>query len=221
MLKIRLFCAVFLLSASACTFGHRPEPTHYLPVGNDLQLALTLPDASWQLSTKAPSFVAQKMIDHLRHELSASGHHMDEQRLLRLARQRLSANEGFVANEASKAYLMIDFSPLRHPDADPPGWEDLHGSAYGALLALENEAGISNLKSDISTLRIAGGHKAWRIEARYLLDGKPRLFIGIIGYSAPYRFYFYYNDCLCLAQDRRDMEQIFSSMRLEPMSGKE
>lgn len=217
MLKIPLFCTVFLLLTSACTFSHRPEPTHYLPVGTDLELAMTLPNVSWQLSTEAPPFVAQKMIEHLRQELSAAGHRMDEQRLLRLARQRLSVNEGFVANETSNAYLMIDFSPLRQPDADP-SWDDLYGSAYGALLALENEAGISHLESDISALRVAGGHKAWRIEARYLLDGQAHLFIGIIGYKTPYRFYFYYNDFLRLAQDRRDMEQILNSMRLEPMS---
>lgn len=220
MLKMRLFCAVFLLLASACTFRHLPEPTHYLPVGTDLELAMTLPNASWQLSRKAPPFVAQRMTDHLRQELSAAGHSMDEHRLLRFARQRLSVNEGFVANAASDAYLMIDFSPRRQTETDP-SWADLQGSAHGALLALENEPGISNLESDISAMRLAGGIKACRVEARYLLDGQAHLFIGIIGYRAPYRFYFYYNDFLRNEQDQIDMEQILNSMQLQRISGAE
>lgn len=215
---MRFFCVVFLLLASACTFTHRPAPTHHLPVGTDLQLAMSLPGESWQLSAEAPPFLAQRMIDHIRQELSDAGHSLDEQYILRLAHQRLALNEGFVANEKSQACLMIDFSPLRANETGPD-LNDLYRSAYGALLALENEAGISDLESDISKVPISGGHKAWRIEADYLLDGQPHLFIGIIGYRAPYRFYFYYNDFLRNAQDRTDMEQILSSMQLQTVSG--
>ncbi|MEZ4485384.1 MAG: hypothetical protein R2864_12615 [Syntrophotaleaceae bacterium] len=67
------------------------------------------------------------------------------------------------------ASLMIDFS--RCVQTGQVGTRRfLRGSAYGALLALENEAGVSQLKSEISTMCIAGSRKAVRIDASYLVD---------------------------------------------------
>ena len=206
-------CLVCLI-LSACSVARTQAPTHHLPIDETLQVAMVLPGARWQLHKEAPPFVAQQMTEHLQQELSAAGHKMDEKQLLQLARKRLSVNEGYVVNEGSGAVLMVDFS-LQQPDTEAPTMAELRGSAYGALLALENEAGVSGLESRFATIRIAGGKKACRVEARYLLDGKAHLFIGIIGYRSPYRYYFYYNDLLRNVQDQVDMEQILHSLELQ------
>lgn len=204
---------VFSLPIIACSPMSRPDPTHFLSIDKQLQLGLVLPGFRWQLSKEPPAFWTHKMIAHLRREMSALAPSIDDRQLLWLAKKRLAVNEGYVFNKHSGALLMIDFS-LRREAKHVPTQSALRASAYGSVLALENEQGVAQLESRIGSLRIDGGSRASKVEAKYSLDGEPRLFIGVVGFRAPYRFYFYYNDSLRNPRDRIEMDQILNSLQL-------
>lgn len=209
-----LFCIVaLLLAVSGCSPALKPTPTHRLQIDDRMFLAMALPSPRWQFSTEAPAFVSKKMTDHLRQEVVAVAPEISEEQLLLLAQKRLAVNEGYVFNQHSGACLMIDFSSRRQGIADPTRAE-LKESAYGALLALANEEGVTDLETRITSSYIAGPAKACKVEARYLLEGQPRLFIGVIGFASPYRIYLYYNDSLRDPRDRVEMEQILNSLQL-------
>ncbi len=213
MHKIFFFAVVFMLTVTSCSPALKPSPTHRLQIDKHLELAMALPSSRWQLSEEPPAFLAQKISDHLRQEVSSFAPSVNDNQLLLLARKRLAVNEGYVFNEHSGAWLMIDFS-LRRESRNAPTLSELRASAYGSLLALENEEGVADLESRIGSLSIDGGSRASKIEANYCLDGKPQLFIGIIGFKAPYRFYLYYNDSLRDPQDQIEMHQILNSLQL-------
>ncbi|APG26916.1 hypothetical protein A7E78_03125 [Syntrophotalea acetylenivorans] len=168
---------VFMLTAVSCSPATRQTPTHHLSIDEHLQLALVLPSPRWQLSEEPPDFLAQKMTDHLRQEVSAFAPDIEVKQLLSLAQKRLAVNEGYVFNKHSGALLMIDFS-LRREGKGGPALSELQASASGALLALENEEGVADLESHIGSLAINGGSRAGKMEANYSLDGKPQLFMG-------------------------------------------
>ncbi len=205
--------AVFLLTVLGCAPALKPKPTHRLAIDQHLQLGLFLPSSRWQFSKEPPAFFAQKMTEHLRREISVYVPEVKDKHLLSLAQKRLAVNEGYVFNRHSGALLMIDFSSRRERES-APALSDLQASAYGSLIALENEEGVTDLKSHIDSLAIQGGSRASRVKASYFLDGKPRFFMGIIGHKAPYRFYLYYNDPLLDPQDRIEMERIFNSLQI-------
>jgi len=213
MQRMLIFTVVLLLAISGCSPVPKPTPTHRLQIDNHLQLAIILPSSRWQFSTEAPVFLAKKMSDHLRQEIIAVAPAVNDEQLLMMARKRLAVNEAYVFNEHSGACLMIDFSSRRQGKTDPTRAE-LKESAYGALLALANEEGVTDLESRIATTAIAGSSRACRVEASYLLDEQARLFIGIIGYKSPHRFYLYYNESLRDPRDRIEMEQILKSLQL-------
>jgi hypothetical protein len=217
MHRVLFSSVVLLLVFSSCAPVLKPTPTHRLQIDNRLELALALPSLRWQFSTEAPAFIAQKMIDHLRQEVATIAPEINDKQLLLLARKRLSVNEGYVSNEHSGAYLMIDFSSRRQEKTGQTRGE-LQASAHGALLALANEEGVTNLESRITSSSIVGSSNACRVEARYLLDGQARSFVGLIGYKAPYRFYLYYTDPLRDPRDQVEMEQILNSLQLLPTS---
>jgi hypothetical protein len=204
---------VFTLTVVSCSPAIKPAPTHHLSIDKHLQLAMVLPSPRWQLSEEPPGFFAQKMTDHLRQEVSAFKPDIEDKQLLLLAQKRLAVNEGYVFNRHTGALLMIDFS-LRRENKDAPTLSELQASAHGSLLVLENEEGVTDLKSRIGSLTIDGGSRASKMEATYSLDGKPQLFMGIIGFMAPYRFYLYYNDSLEDPQDRIEMNIILNSLQL-------
>lgn len=213
MHRILFLTVVFMLTVTSCSPTLKPRPTHYLPIDKHLELAMALPGPRWQLSKEPPAFLAQKMSDHLRQEVSAFAPDVNDKQLLLLAQKRLAVNEGYVFNEYSRAWLMVDFS-LRRESKKAPTLSELRASAYGSLLALQNEEGVTGLESRIGSFSIDGASKASKVEARYYLDGKPQLFIGIIGFKAPYRIYLYYNDSLRDPQDRIEMDQILNSLQL-------
>jgi hypothetical protein len=207
------FTVVLLLTISGCSPIPKPTPTHRLQIDSRLQLAMAIPSPGWQFSTEAPAFIAKKMVDHLRQEVVAVAPHVNDKQLLLLAKKRLAVNEAYVFNENSGACLMIDFSSRRQGRTAPTRAE-LKASAHGALLALANEEGVTDLKSRISTSAIAGSSRGCRVEATYFLNGQPQLFIGIIGFKDPYRFYLYYNDLLRNPRDRVEIEQFLNSLQL-------
>ncbi len=213
MQRVFFLTVVVLLTASSCSPVLKPTPTHRLQIDKRLQLAMALPSPRWQFGSEAPNLVAQKMSDHLRQEVAAAAPHISDKQLLLLARKRLAVNEGYVSNEHSGACLMIDFSSRRQGKTDPTRAE-LKASAYGALLALANEEGVTDLEYQMAPSFIAGPSKAQRVEAHYLLGGEARFFVGIIGFKAPYRFYLYYNDSLRDPRDGIEMEQILNSLQL-------
>lgn len=213
MYRVFVLTVVFMLTVTSCSPKLKPSPTHRLQIDKHLELAIAFPSSRWQLSKEPPAFLAQKMSDHLRQEVSGLTFGVSDKQLLTLARKRLAVNEGYVFSEHSGAWLMIDFS-LRRESKDAPTLSELRASTYGSLMALENEEGVTDLKSKIGSLWIEGGSRASKIEANYYLDGEPQLFMGIIGFKEPYRFYLYYNDSLRDPRDRIEMDQILNSLQL-------
>lgn len=213
MLKPFFLAVLFMLMVASCTPALKLNPTHRLQIDKQLEVTLALPSLRWQFSKEPPVFLAQKMTEHLRQEVSGITPDVNDKQLLLLARKRLAVNEGYVFNEHSGAWLMVDFS-LRGEGNKAPTLSELRASAYGSLLALQNEEGVTGLKSRVGSFSIDGASRASRVEASYYLDGKPQLFVGIIGFRAPYRIYLYYNDSLRDQRDQVEMDQILNSLQL-------
>ncbi len=204
-------CLIFWLAGCAARTTDRK--TVVLPVDESVQLEIVPSDSRWEISRQAPPFLVDRIIDHLREETAASGAQLSDSQLRQLAQKRLAVNEVFVANPATGAYLMIDFS--RIPEgAAPPGREDIFGSAYGAGLALENENGVSEVSRKIRSVRLAGSRLTYRTDIRYRLHGEPRRFVGIVGCTSSHRFYFYYTDLLRDPLDAELMERVLRSLRI-------
>jgi hypothetical protein len=213
MKNVFAIMALLIFGLTGCAVRTAEKPTVILPVDGDLQVEFTLPGERWEFSRQAPAFLVDQIVDHLREETAASGVQLNETQLQQLARKRLAVNEAFVANPGTGAYLMIDFSRL--PEGAPsPEKDEIWGSAYGAELALKNENGVSDVSSKIRSVRLAGSRFAYRTDIRYRLHGEPRRFVGIVGCTTAYRFYFYYNDLLRDPLDFELMERTLRSLRL-------
>ncbi len=206
-----LICLSFWLAGCAARTTERKAVV--LPIDESVRLEIVLSDSRWEISRQAPPFLVDLIIDHLEEETAVSGTQLSKTQLRQLAQKRLAVNEAFVSNQATGAYLLIDFSRLPG-GAAPPDRKDIFGSTYGAGLALENEKGVSGLSADIRSVRLAGSRLAYRTDIRYRLHGEPRRFIGIVGCTASHRFYFYYTDFLRDPLDAELMERMLRSLRI-------
>jgi hypothetical protein len=209
-----LILAALLVSGCLPTHvpGRAPET---LTIENELELSLVLPENGWELAREAPDFLVRQITDHLQEEAVASGLRLNDWQLQQVARKRLAVNEGFVVNPDSLAYLMIDFRRLS-PDEAIPDKDSLVGSAYGAELSLRNERGVTEVSSKIRRFPIAGSQLAYRTDIRYRLHGHSRKFVGIVGRTGSYRFYFYFNDLLHDPVNAEQMDRLFRSLTIRP-----
>jgi hypothetical protein len=202
------------LLVSGCLPAHAPSrDPETLIIDNELVLSLVLPENGWELAREAPDFLVRQIVDHLREEAVASGLRLNDRQLQQVARKRLAVNEGFVVNPDSLAYLMIDFRRMSSDEAIPDK-DSLIGSAYGAELSLKNERGVTGVSSKIRRVRIDGSHLAYRTDIRYRLNGHSRKFVGIIGRTGSYRFYFYFNDLLHDPVNAEQMNSLFRTLAI-------
>lgn len=193
-------------------------PAETLQIVPGLALKVELPSDRWSISREAPSFLVEEIAEHLEHELLSQGKKLDPAALQAAAQKRLAANEAYIVDPASGAYLAIDFSPLREGEA-APGKKAIAASAKYAGEGLVDEAGATEVRQKSSRTEIRGAEVAYRVDASFRMHGEPRKFIGIIGFRAPYWFYFYYTDPLRDAGDIQEMEQLLRTLVVSPASG--
>lgn len=184
-----------------------------LRIGADLTVDFTLPGDRWVMTREAPAFLLEETVEHLEHELAAQGKHPDSDALKRAAEKRLAANEAYLCNPASHACMVIDFSPLREGE-EAPGKRAIAASARYAGEGLEDEEGLSEVRQKNGSTRVKGADAAYRIDATFRSHGEPRRFLGIVGFRAPYWFYFYYTDPLKDLNDYGEMEAILGTFTL-------
>jgi hypothetical protein len=188
-------------------------PAETLQLVPDLDLKVELPGDRWSISREAPAFLIEETAEHLEHELLAQGKKVDPAALQAAAKKRLAANEAYIVNTASRAYLTIDFSPLREGET-APGKKAIAASAKYAGEGLVDEEGATEVRQKSSKTEIRGAEAAYRVDASFRMHDEPRKFIGIIGFRAPYWFYLYYTDPLRDAADILEMEQILQTIVL-------
>jgi hypothetical protein len=188
-------------------------PAETLQLVPGVVLKVELPSDRWSISREAPAFLVEEIAEHLEHELLAQGKKVDPAGLQAAAQKRLAANEAYIVNAASGAYLAIDFSPLREGEA-APGKKAIAASAKYAGEGLVDEEGATEVRQKSSKTKLGGAELAYRVDARFRMHDEPRNFIGIIGFRAPYWFYFYYTDPLRDARDIQEMEQILRTLIL-------
>jgi len=188
-------------------------PAETLQLVPGLALQVELPGARWSISREAPSFLVEETAEHLEHELLAQGKKVDSSALEAAARKRLAANEAYIVNTASRAYLTIDFSPLRAGEK-APGKKAVAASAKYAGEGLVDEEGATDVRQASSRTELQGAEVAYRVDASFRMHDEPRKFIGIVGFRAPYWFYLYYTDSLGDDADILEMEQILRTLVL-------
>jgi hypothetical protein len=188
-------------------------PAETLDIVPGLVLKAEFPGDRWSITREAPSFLVEEIAEHLEHELLAQGKKVEPAALRAAAQKRLAANEAYIVNPTSGAYLAIDFSPLREGEA-APGKKAIAASARYAGEGLVDEEGATEVSQKSSKTELQGASVAYRVDASFRMHDEPRKFIGIIGFRKPYWFYLYYTDPLRDAADAREMEQILQSIVL-------
>jgi len=194
-----------------------PLRAETLRVAPGVALQYTLPAAHWKVALEAPEFLLEETAEHLEHELAAQGKHLDASALQAAARKRLAANEAYIFNPDSGAYLAIDFSALRDGEK-APGRGAIAESARLAGESLESEEGTRDVRHDYRKAAVAGAEVAYRVDATFRHHDEPRRFIGIIGFRSPYWFYLYYTDPQRDAADVGEMEEILRTLILLPFA---
>lgn len=170
----------------------------------------------WRWSNTPPQSVLAEVAEHIGHEAAAKGQAPSQKQLLAAAQTRLAANEVFLYNPQSSAYMTLDLSPL-HQGERPPGKETIELSARYAGQSLEQEEGVEKLQGQTSEYSIVGAWYAYRYNANYLHHDHKMYFSGVIGFSSPYWFFFYFTDYQNDAADKQKAEQLFESIRIETL----
>lgn len=170
--------------------------------------------SGWQWAKEPPESILAEIAEHIGHEAAEKGQTPSNNQLLEAARKRLSANEVLLYNPQSTAYTTLDLSPL-HQGERPPGKEAIKLSAKYAGQSLEQEEGVNQLQGQTEKFSIDGAWYAHRYNANYMHHDEKMYFSGVIGFSSPYWFFFYYTDYLKDPADRQKAEEIFKSIRIE------
>ena len=205
-----ILCLLLVLGSPCAAAG--PE---VLTLADGTSLQFSLPAGGWIFSRTPPDFLVRDRAADLGDELAAKGQSPSPDQVEKLARQRLKENEGFVYQPQSESYLLIDFSPLAAGER-PPGPAGIAASARAAAEMLGQEEGTTEAVTDQRRITFPGMTEAWRLDARYRLNGTPRRFIGIIGFRAPYWVFLYYTDKGVNAADPTRMEALLKGARIAP-----
>ncbi len=175
-------------------------------------LEFSLPNERWQHASEPPTFLVDKTAAHLDPNMKKMiGSQTMSSRDVAL--KILSANELFIYNAASEAFLAVDFSPLREGE-DAPSRRTIAASARLAGESLANEEGLSDVVQDTSKTRIDGADYAYRLDAGFHKHGDDIRFIGITGFAEPHWFYLYYTDYNQSSQDLAEMETLLKTVRI-------
>lgn len=182
-------------------------------ISSNLRLYFTVPDG-WVSDSDPPQFLVEEMAEHIEHDAESKGQHPTSEQLQRAARQRFKDNEVLVYNPRTHSFMTLDFSRLRQGER-PPSQNSIELSARYAGESLGNEEGVSKLSTRTSSANVAGAWYAHRLDASYRHHDKPMVFVGIVGFSTPFWFYFYYTDYQADDRDRDSAEMLLKSIRLE------
>lgn len=204
----RNFLALLFMLCPAVVFAEM------VPIASDLSLSIDVPQTKWTISSEAPAFLVNHIAEHMDKDMLEKARQAGIKSASEAARKMLSANELFVFNQDSGAHLEIDVSPLK-ADEKPPSNRAIVYSARFAGESLASEEGMSGVTFDTSRFRVPGAKTAHRIDASYMREGQKNRFIGIVGFAAPYWFYFYYTDPLASPQDKEDFENILKSIEFQ------
>ncbi len=218
MRRLHLCCwlvALILLGGCSTT---PPQVTRTVQINSEVSVGLNIPSERWVVSKDVPDFLVEDQAEHLAHELAAQGKKVSHNQLLAAARKRLGANELFVFNPVSKAHLEIDFSRLNKGE-DPPAKRTVANSATYAGDSLAQEEGVSGLSSKNSKVKVHGARVAYRLDADYMHHESKTRFAGVIGFAAPYWFFFYYTDPLQDPRDFQEMDGMLQSLVVQAPGG--
>ncbi len=190
-----LFCLVLLLlAAPVCAQQHR--------LADDLVLMFATVPAGWQLVDEPPAVAVRAMVDDMRLDAAQNGRKVDEEALEQTALRYVRANELWLVRPETGAFVMIDISPLNDDEA-APDYETLRASALHALAGIEEHAAEpAQVDWQLRSRRVSGLRAAVELQASYRALGpdndparaRPRRFLGLIGFAAPYWVYLYAND---------------------------
>jgi hypothetical protein len=183
-----------------------------IKISETTSLQLVVP-SGWLLAYEPPQKLLEEIAEHISHEATEKGQSPSQEQLLSAAKKRLAANEIILFNPDTLAYLTLDFSHLKQGER-APGKKSIKLSAKYAGESLEQEEGVSQLTGDSREFSVAGAWYAYRYDADYQHHDEKMAFSGVIGFSAPYWFFFYYTDFLQDPMDKIRSEQVLTSLQI-------
>ncbi len=219
MRKILLLIAIAFVLASCSTV---PPPVVLSPPSAVVEVVEVTPDVSvgfsqkldgWVVSADVPAYLLEETAHHIEHELKHKGITRSHDEIRDIALKRLAANELFIYNASSRAWIVIDFSPLREGE-EPPSRQAVYNSARYAADSLAGEEGVSDVKHKVTAVALQSAEHAFRLDADYLSHGEKRKFVGIIGFANPYWVFVYYTDELRDPGDYMFVDAVLSSMTI-------
>ncbi len=212
-----LFVGILVLFSASC--ARPPAPAQLVLVTPEYSLGMDLSDERWKIGKKAPEFLIEEMAEHLGHEMEETHPEITPAQVRKATEKRLNVNELFIFNPQSHARLVIDFSALREGEPTPSR-KIIAASADFAGQGLTNEEGITQVVYRTSRTQLPGASSAYRLEADFNHHDEKIKLLGIVGFSDPYWFYFYYTDPLNDPSDLLSMENLFRSFILIPTTAK-
>jgi hypothetical protein len=178
-------------------------------------LVVILPEVSppWSVATEPDEAMVASLAEHLQEEAKAAGKEITAQQAGQVALKQAKNNQLFVTNRDSGAHLLISFSPIE------PG-ELLPSAKTVALSARSSAEGVADegwavISSEQAVTFINGAEFAQWLRIGYNYEGKPRLFMGIVGFAAPYWFWLYGNDYLQNPGDREFLEKLMLNIKIK------
>jgi len=213
--RVALF---FLVLFSAAAFAQeQPEPLTFM-IAPALQLEMTVPAPVWEVSKTPPQYLVDETIEDVRKELRKTGKTGSDDQIKAQVNKRLSSNELYVFNPASKATLLVDFSPLTEGEAAPSP-DNVKASATAAGESMASEEGMSNSRYRVTDAQVKGVETAYRLDLEFNANGEPRKFIGLIGFTQGNWIFLYFTDRLAVKTDYPQMEELLSSLVVRSVSG--
>ncbi len=179
-----------------------------------LQLTVELPNQQWQTSQTAPDFLVEERAMHIHDNMMKRFKKKGITTKKAAAEFQLKANELFIFNPQTKAYLEIDFSKLKK-DEKAPSKRSIALSAKYTGEELEHEEGLSQVRQKSSKAHIEGAKHSYRVDAQYVKHGKAKKFIGLIGFANNHWFYLYFTIPDGVGQDMAEVEAILKSISLK------
>ena len=208
---------ILILLAISFSFSFNAT-AEIIEISETTSLQFSVPDG-WLLAKDPPQKLLEEMAEHISHEASEKGYSPTQEQLLTAARKRLAANEVLLYNPETIASLTLDLSHLRQGESAPTK-KAMKLSAKYAGQSLEQEEGVSKLTGKMEEATIEGAWYAYRYNADYQHHEKKMAFSGVIGFSKPYWFFFYYTDYLHDPLDKTRVEQVFESLKIINISQK-
>ncbi len=160
-----------------------------ISVTDSLVFSIKIADG-WSLHIDdPPEELVKESASHIAHEPAAAN--ATQEQILKVARNRLMANEAIIYHAETGAHLDIDFSPLEEGEREP-GSRNIKNSAKYAAESLASEEDIEDVVSEVTEAKIAGAKETYLLTAKYLQHGHPMTFLGYIGFVADSWFFLYF-----------------------------